>query len=157
MLRIRTPRYDEAPMLTDLCLRSKAFWGYDEEFMRECRGELTLMASIMQSSSCFQVAEIDGQVIGVAQVLSRDSLPNWTKFLSSPTHLRSGAGRALLWAATVARDAGQVSMVVEADPNAAGFYRRMGAVDDGTAPSGSILGRFLPRLLHPFASAALLP
>ncbi len=33
MFRLRTPRCDEAAILTELCLRSKAVWGYDEEFM----------------------------------------------------------------------------------------------------------------------------
>jgi hypothetical protein len=39
-----------------------------------------------------------------------------------------------------------VTMVIEADPDAVGFYRRLGAVDYGTAPSGSIPGRLIPRL-----------
>jgi hypothetical protein len=39
-----------------------------------------------------------------------------------------------------------VTMMIEADPDAAGFYRLMGAADDGIAPSGSIRGRLLPRL-----------
>ena len=37
-------------------------------------------------------------------------------------------------------------MTIEADPDAAPFYRRIGARDVGTAPSGSIPGRELPLL-----------
>jgi len=37
-------------------------------------------------------------------------------------------------------------MVIESDPGAAPFYRRMGAVDDGVATSASIPGRTIPRL-----------
>jgi GNAT superfamily N-acetyltransferase len=134
-------------MLTELCLRSKALWGYDNEFMQACRGELTLTASMMRSSSCFQVAEIDGHVIGVAQVTVKAELAKLDKVFVEPTRLRSGAGKALFeWAANVARRAGALTMVVEADPNAAGFYRRMGAIDDGTARSGLIPGRLLPKL-----------
>jgi GNAT superfamily N-acetyltransferase len=133
-------------MLTELCLRSKALWGYDNEFMQACRDELTLTASMMQSS-CFKVAEIEGHVIGVAQVTVKGELAKLDKVFVEPTRLRSGAGKALFeWAANVARRAGALTMVVEADPNAAGFYRRMGAIDDGTAPSGSIPGRLLPKL-----------
>jgi hypothetical protein len=36
--------------------------------------------------------------------------------------------------------------MVDADPYAAAFYRRCGAIDVGLVPSGSIPGRFLPRL-----------
>jgi hypothetical protein len=38
-------------------------------------------------------------------------------------------------------------MVIEADPDAAPFYRRIGAKDCGLVPSGSIPGRMLPKLL----------
>ncbi len=146
MFRLRTPRCDEAAILTELCLRSKAVWGYDEEFMQACRGELTLTALIMRSSY-LKVAEIGGHLVGVAQVTVKGELAELDKLFVEPTRLRSGAGKALFdWATTVARDAGAVTMVIEADPDAAGFYRRMGAVDDGTAPSGSIRGRLLPRL-----------
>jgi hypothetical protein len=50
MLTLRTPRPDEATILTELCLRSKAVWGYDEAFMLACRNELTLAPLAMQSS-----------------------------------------------------------------------------------------------------------
>ena len=42
MLHLRPARPDEADLLTELCLRSKAVWGYDDAFMRACRAELTL-------------------------------------------------------------------------------------------------------------------
>jgi GNAT superfamily N-acetyltransferase len=146
MFRLRTPGCDEAAILTELCLRSKAVWGYDEEFMQACRGELTLTASIMRSSY-LKVAEIDGHLVGVAQVTVKGELAELDKLFIEPTCLRSGAGKALFeWATTMARDSGAVAMVIEADPDAAGFYRRMGAVDDGAAPSGSIPGRLVPRL-----------
>jgi GNAT superfamily N-acetyltransferase len=146
MFRLRTPRCDEATILTELCIRSKAVWGYDEEFMLACRGELTLTASIMKSSP-LKVAETDGHLVGVAQITVQGELAELNKLFVEPTHLRCGAGKALFeWAATISREAGAATMVIEADPDAAGFYRRMGAVDKGTAPSGSIPGRLLPRL-----------
>jgi hypothetical protein len=58
---------DEAAILTELCLRSKAVWGCDKEFMEACRDELTLTPSTMQSSH-FKVAEIGRCLIGMAQV-----------------------------------------------------------------------------------------
>jgi GNAT superfamily N-acetyltransferase len=146
--------------LIDLCLRSKAVWGYDEEFMQACRGDLTLDEGFMQACrgdltltaslirpSYVRVAEIRERLVGVAQVNVKEELAELDKLFIEPTRLRSGAGKALFeWAVTIARDAGAVTMVIDADPNAAGFYRRMGAVDDGMAPSGTIPGRFVPRL-----------
>ena len=146
MICLRSPRHDEPAALTELCLRSKAVWGYDEEFMRACRRELTLTASIMQSSR-LKVAEVGGHLAGVAQVTVKGQIAELDKLFVEPNLLRSGVGKALFdWATTIARDCGAATMAIDADPDAVGFYRRMGAVDDGTAPSGSIPYRLLPRL-----------
>ena len=40
--RLRAARVEELDALSTLCLRSKAVWGYDKEFMNACRAELTL-------------------------------------------------------------------------------------------------------------------
>ncbi|XWW93446.1 hypothetical protein V2A60_001379 [Cordyceps javanica] len=42
---IRRPHPDEAPILTDLALSAKAYWGYDASFMAAARAELTITAS----------------------------------------------------------------------------------------------------------------
>jgi GNAT superfamily N-acetyltransferase len=132
--------------LTELCLRSKAVWGYDEEFMRACREELTLTPSNMRSS-CLKLAEIDGGLVGMAQISLEGNMAKLDKLFVEPSRLRSGSGRALFdWAKDTAREAGATTLVIESDPYACGFYRCMGALDDGVAPSGSIPGRFIPRL-----------
>ena len=146
MLTLRTPWPDEAGRLTELCLRSKAVWGYDEAFLEACRAELTVTPPLMRASP-FIVAEIDGTLVGLAQVTVKGNIAELDKLFVEPTQLRGGCGRALLgWAIATARDAGAVALIIESDPGAAGFYRRLGAVEDGTAPSGSIPGRVLPRL-----------
>jgi len=146
MLTLRIPRADEAIRLTELCLRSKAVWGYNAEFMDVCRDELRITPSTILSSH-LQVAEIGGSLIGVAQVTVKGDIAELDKLFVEPTRLGSGAGRALFdWAKGMAHQAGAVTMLIESDPFASQFYRRMGAVDDGFARSGSIPGRFIPRL-----------
>ena len=146
MLTLRTPWPDEAAALTELCLRSKAVWGYDAQFMEACRDELTITPEML-NSSYLQVAESDGCLIGMAQVTLEADFAELSKLFVEPARLRCGAGRRLFgWAARTARQAGATELVIEADPQAAGFYRRMGAIDAGTVPSGSIQGRMLPLL-----------
>ena len=146
MLTLRTPGPDEAAALTELCLRSKAVWGYDAQFMEACRDELTITPDML-NSSYLQVAESDGCLIGVAQVTLETDFAELSKLFVEPARLRWGAGRQLLdWAARTARQAGATELVIGADPQAAGFYRRMGAIVAGTVPSGSIRGRMLPLL-----------
>jgi len=146
MLHLRPARPDEAELLTELCLRSKAVWGYDEAFMRACRAELTLVPADFTTSSLAVAVEGD-EVAGVVQVVVDGDRADLAKLFIAPTTLRAGAGRLLFdWAVNTARERGARWLWIEADPDAAGFYRRMGAIDDGVAPSGSIQQRFLPRL-----------
>lgn len=147
MLILRAARAAELDALTDLCLRSKAVWGYDRAFMDACRDELTLTQEDLRETK-LQVAERDGAVVGVAQVSAEGATAHLEKLFVEPAQLRGGAGRTLFaWAKAAAADLGATHLIMEADPDAAPFYRRMGARDDGVAPSGSIPGRVLPRLV----------
>ena len=65
-LTIRPPTIDELPGLSDLCFRSKAVWGYAEEFMEACRGELSFEPRDLELTP-IAIAEHDGKPIGVAQ------------------------------------------------------------------------------------------
>jgi GNAT superfamily N-acetyltransferase len=122
-------------------------WGYDNDFMEACRGELTLDPRDLRSSS-IAVAEKDGKIVGVAQVKVVGREADLLKLFIEPTILRSGVGRTLfVWAIGQATSRGANRLVIEADPDAVPFYRRMGAEDCGLAPSGSIAGRMLPRLV----------
>jgi GNAT superfamily N-acetyltransferase len=146
-LDLRAARATELEALSVLCLRSKAVWGYDEKFMNACRAELTLTPRDVTTSR-IQVAERGGVVIGVAQVRGAGEVAHLEKLFVEPHLLRGGVGRALFaWAIDTARDLGTRALVIEADPGAADFYRRMGAHDDGVAPSASSPGRMLPRLV----------
>jgi GNAT superfamily N-acetyltransferase len=147
VIRLRDVLQDELPDLSGLCLRSKAVWGYDDAFMAACRAELTLRHEELQTTS-LQVAERDAAVVGLVQVKVDGADADLLKLFVEPTLLGAGIGRLLLgWATTKASDLGAVRMIVEADPGAAPFYERMGARHDGFAPSQSIPGRMLPRLL----------
>jgi GNAT superfamily N-acetyltransferase len=149
-LTIRAPVVAELPALSELCMRSKAVWGYDADFMAACRAELTFHPDEL-SSSRIAVAECAGTIAGVAQVKLIGQEADLTKLFVEPAALRSGIGKALFgWATDAARSMGATRLVIEADPDAAPFYRRLGARDAGLAPSGSIPGRTLPKLVLDF-------
>jgi GNAT superfamily N-acetyltransferase len=146
VIQLRDARKSELPGLSELCLRSKAVWGYDDAFMTACRPELTLRPDELQSTY-LQVAVRDSTAIGLAQVKVIDTDADLLKLFVEPALLRSGVGRLLFeWAAARARALGAVRMIIEADPGAAAFYERMGARHVGFAASQSIAGRMLPRM-----------
>ena len=115
--------------------------------MTACRIELTLHPDELRTTS-LQVAECDATVVGLAQVKVIGADADLLKLFVEPALLGAGIGRLLFeWATAKARDLGAVRMIIEADPGAAPFYERMGAHYAGFAPSQSIPGRRLPRML----------
>jgi len=115
--------------------------------MEACRRELCIEPSDLRSTS-IAVVEENGIVVGVAQIKVIGGEADLLKLFVEPTALRSGIGRTLFaWAIDLATSQGADRLVIEADPDAAPFYRRMGAQDIGLAPSGSIHGRMLPKLV----------
>lgn len=145
MLELRPPRPDEAAALTELCLRSKAAHGYDAAFMAACRAELTL--DRYGSDRRYLVAEQDGVVVGLAEVSSNGPAAVLEKLFVEPSHFGKGIGRRLFrWAEREAAALGAERMLIDSDPGAKDFYLAMGAVEEGVSPSGSLPGRYLPRL-----------
>ena len=143
---IRAPTIEELPGLSELCLRSKAIWGYNGEFLEACRSELSFDQRDLQLTS-IAVAEDSGKVVGVAQVKVIGNEADLLKLFVEPCALRRGVGRTLLaWATNVAREKGATRLIIDSDPGATPFYRRMGAYHVGQAPSGSIPERMLPKL-----------
>ena len=148
MTRLRAARADELQKLNELCLRSKAVWGYDRAFLDACQDELELHEGELESSY-IAVAEANGKIIGVAQVEIEKFEMHLLKMFVEPASLKHGVGSMLFqWACNEARANGARRLIVESDPYAAPFYRRMGARDVGLVPSGSIPGRMLPKLAH---------
>jgi GNAT superfamily N-acetyltransferase len=138
---IRSAQAGEAEILTALCVRSKAHWGYDDAFMRSSQASLTVSDGDIASGRVL-VATDDDRVVGVARVEPDGELG--VMFVDPPAMGR-GAGRALFAAAAaLARRLGARSMPILADPNAAPFYERMGARFVSHAPSDAIPGRTLP-------------
>ena len=147
-LQIRAAHLAELDLLNELIVRSKAVWGYDEAFLAACRDELRLRHNDLKETSV-AIAECGGRTLGVAQVKTFEQEAELFKLFIAPEAMGTGAGRALFdWACGVALDDGAERLVIDSDPDAAPFYRHMGARDIGLAPSGSIPGRMLPMLAY---------
>jgi ribosomal protein S18 acetylase RimI-like enzyme len=152
-LRIRQARRTEASGLTDLAMRSKAVWGYDDRFMAMCLEELTVRPDAIDGGEVW-VAETDDAIVGLVELVREGRSAEIRMIFVEPGCVRSGIGSAL-WrhAEARARAQGAADLNVDADPNAEGFYRRMGMRVVGSSPSGSIPGRFLPRMAKSLATS----
>ena len=150
-VRIRRAELSEAEALSALAMRSKAMWGYDEDFMAMCREELTVQPDAIAGGDVW-VAEDEGRLLGVLELTQEDDAVDVRLIFVEPGAVGTGIGR-MLWdhAEARARALGAATLTVDADPNALGYYQRMGMRVIGRSPSGSIPGRTLPRLAKALA------
>jgi GNAT superfamily N-acetyltransferase len=126
-VRIRGAGAAECDELRDVTVASKAFWGYPEELMHEWAEDLHISPELLGATETV-VAESEGRTVGWAQLIPPVS---GTAVLDHlwvvPGSMRAGIGTRLFrWAADRAREQGAGTMEWESDPNAVGFYRRMG-------------------------------
>ncbi|MFK7966966.1 MAG: GNAT family N-acetyltransferase [Burkholderiaceae bacterium] len=152
-LVIRPALEAEAPILSDLALRSKAYWGYDEAFMAACREELSVApADIAQAPWPYMVgtgepADLDKLLGFYALGRLGPQQAELEALFVDPSLIGQGVGRQLIsHAMNVLRLSGIKSLKIQSDPSARPFYERMGAIRIGESPSGSIKGRLLPVL-----------
>ena len=147
MVRLRAPTPDELAVATRLCLRSKAFWGYDDRFMAACKTELTLTEDQLARDAII-VADSNGEITGIVQVAVDREGCFLEKLFVEPAWMGRGIGGSLFrWSVDAARERGADSLVIDSDPNAEAFYRAMGCRGTGFVQSASIPGRMLPRLV----------
>jgi GNAT superfamily N-acetyltransferase len=144
---IRAGRPQEAAELTELAVRSKAYWGYGEEFLARVRVELTLHPEQVVPHRTL-VSEVDGRLAGLATVTGAPPHGELDMLFVDPWAIGRGVGRELLLeAARRARTEGFTALDIVADPGAESFYLKMGALRVGESVSPST-GRALPLLVY---------
>ncbi len=134
--------------LSALALASKASWGYDDEFMRQCIDALTYTEDMIASDDwLFFVARASaGALLGFYALAALDQTEASLEALFvAPGCMGQGVGGALMRHA-VQRSAalGKTALVLHSEPFAEPFYRHHGARVCGQVPSESIPGRVLP-------------
>lgn len=147
-MRLRKPRPDELAALSDLCLRSKAVWGYEAGMIEAFRKELTLSQGDLDTDYLVLAEDLRG-LAGLVQVSVEGRAATLEKLFVEPERLGEGTGKMLyVWACRTAQGLGAAELLIDADPDAEAFYLHQGAVRIGTGKSLSIPGRLLPRLVH---------
>lgn len=137
---------DEGPLLSALAMKSKAHWGYDDDFMERCRGELTVTVPRMARTR-FRVAQVADEIAGFCALSIDDRDASVESLFVAPRFIGAGIGRILMQdILEYARRHGIRLVHVEADPHAVDFYEQEGFQLCGEVPSGSIPGRKLPLL-----------
>jgi GNAT superfamily N-acetyltransferase len=155
--RIRAAENADIPMLNDIAFRSKAHWGYSDEFMAASRPLLTLTPAMLMMQPVF-LALVDDQIAGFYALRRwhyephEDGAAELDYLFIAPEYMGLGVGRALFGhAVKVARAMGYRTLIIIADPNAEAFYAKMGAVTYHGMPSDIQAGRVLPLMRYSLA------
>jgi GNAT superfamily N-acetyltransferase len=138
---IRRGRIDEGVRLKEIAIASKEFWGYEPERVREWADQGDFSREALHKLALF-VADAGGRAIGWASVEPRGEAAWLADLWIEPDWIGKGVGSRLFReAAEHARRGGATTMEWEAEPNAQGFYEKMGArrLRDSTSEWGRIL------------------
>src|SRR5512139_3763866 len=126
MISIRRVDPFEADALTKIALSAKRHWGYPENWMDLWRPQLTFDAEYFQTNESW-AAEVDGLPVAFYTLLDKEGIAWRENLWVMPASMSMGIGRTLFHhAVELARDRGYKKLQLEADPNAAGFYEKMG-------------------------------
>lgn len=124
-----TPAHAEA--LTAVAHAAKRHWGYPEPWILAWRDALTLTSQYIGANPTY-VEWGPSEALGFCAVVFDGPAAHLDHLWVLPSAMGRGIGRALFaQAEQVARSAGASRLKIEGDPNAAGFYQRMGAVPCG--------------------------
>jgi GNAT superfamily N-acetyltransferase len=124
---IRPAKTEEAAQLTQIALDAKRHWGYPERWIKHWEADLTITPDFINQNQVF-VIEDEGEVRGFYALCVDGEKAELEHLWVTPTYIGTGIGKELFLDAMDRATTLQVDHVeLSADPNAAGFYERMGA------------------------------
>jgi GNAT superfamily N-acetyltransferase len=125
-LLVRDGRDADFGRLREIAVDSKAHWGYDRRRVEEWAESGDLEPESLGKRLVY-VAEADGELAGWASLIPRGEV-GWLEDLwIEPAWIGRGVGRMLFeHVKERARSLGATWLEWEAEPNARGFYERMG-------------------------------
>lgn len=143
-MQVRKATIDDINALSELAYKSKAYWGYSKDFLDKCIDDLTVTVNDIESNPVY-VMEIHHNMVGFFNFeLSTEKLD---ALFIDPDFIGKGIGK-LLWKnlLNIAKDLDMKQFTLDSDPNAEGFYLKMGAKKIGSIPSSFFTDRSLPLL-----------
>ena len=125
-ISIRPARPQEGDRLREIAVAAKAHWGYDEDWVRGWAAQGDFSQEALAARPVL-VADLGGRAIGFATLIAQGDVCVLDDLWIDPDWIGRGIGTRLFEAcAERARDLGARRLEWEAEPNAVGFYQRMG-------------------------------
>ena len=124
---IRRATVDDVNTLTEIAHDAKRYWGYPEHWIEHWHDELSISPDFVDANQVY-VFENDDEVRGFYGLIIRNDKAELEHLWVSPKHIGTGVGKELFIHAMQRAAGNNISEVqLTADPNAEGFYQKMGA------------------------------
>ena len=135
MTIIRRASPDNSDTLTQIALDAKRHWGYPEHWIKHWESDLTISSDFIHTNHVY-VADNDGEIRGFYALCLSGEKAELEHMWVRPDYIGTGIGKELFLDAMERAATLNITKVeLSADPNAAGFYERMGATKIGQTDS----------------------
>ncbi len=125
-LQILPVNPEQADELTRIALAAKAHWGYPKRWMEVWAPELTFRPEYFMENESWEAVEGESP-IAFYTLQDKDGDAWIENLFVFPEFIGKGIGKMLFLHATeLARQRGYKILQLESDPNAVGFYQKMG-------------------------------
>jgi N-acetylglutamate synthase-like GNAT family acetyltransferase len=126
-VKIRRALTEDAPALTRIAHEAKQHWGYPEHWLKHWQDDLTISPDFIAGNNVY-VAESETGVLGFYALIIKQEKAELDHLWVTPQHIGTGVGKELFLHAMQHAARERVAEVeISSDPNAEGFYRKMGA------------------------------
>jgi len=135
-LQIVAAKPPDAAVLTEISFAAKQHWGYPARWIELWREPLTITPVFLAANETHIATLREGGAVGFYSLTGSGECLQLEHLWVRPAAMGFGIGRALfVHAISRARSRGARTLLIESDPNAEGFYRRLGAQLSGTRRS----------------------
>ena len=148
MITIIRADVNDSLSLTDIAIRSEAYWGYDNEFMKNFKALYSVSEDFIAKNPTYIIKDKDilvgfyGLLIEVAEI-------SLEYLFIDPLYIGKGYGK-MLWDHLLneCRTMNITSFTLVTSPQAKDFYIKLGALLCDEVDSLVIKGKKIPKLLY---------
>ena len=122
----------DADVLSTIAFAAKSHWGYPQQWLDYWKLQLTFTPQYFEEHES-QVFEADDSLVGFYTLQGKENKAWIENMWVLPAYIGKGIGRQLFQhTVSASRSKGHLILQLEADPNAVGFYEKMGMKQIGS-------------------------
>lgn len=149
-IRVVRARPEQAERLSHIAYAAKSYWGYPSQWIELWHNQLNISKQFILQNEVYAAVDDDEALLGFYALSGSGERMLLEHLWVQPHSLGAGVGRKLFeHAVDLARLLGVKHIEIESDPNAEGFYQKLGAETVGEVTYElEGLPRSLPLMLY---------